>query len=294
MVLPDTQFYSCSYPDIFDAQTRWIVDNAKEKSFGIVLHTGDLVDRNTEEQWDVAAGALRGLDGVLPYLLVPGNHDLSKQRGTLMNDYFSSSALSNGGCTEMHFKDAKHVDNAYAVVSLRGEPWLFLGLEFGPRDAVLGWADEVLREHSELPAVLFTHAYLYADNERYDRSRMPLQPYHPDEYEVTPDEGIADGQDIWETLVVPNDNVRLVLSGHVIPDGTARSVVTMPSGRVVHEVLTNYQLCDECPCAQVEGGGGYLRLFELDASAGSLHVSTYSPYRDEYLTDAENQFDLAL
>jgi hypothetical protein len=145
-----------------------------------------------------------------------------------------------------------------------------------------------------MPAVLFTHAYLYADNERYDRARQPLQPYHPDSYGVTPNQGIADGQDIWETLVVPNSNVRLVLSGHVIPDGTARSSIVMPSGRVVHEVLTNYQLCDSCPCAEVEGGGGYLRRFDLDASGAVLHVSTYSPHKDEYLTDAENQFDLVL
>jgi hypothetical protein len=142
--------------------------------------------------------------------------------------------------------------------------------------------------------VLFTHAYLYSDGARYDRSVTPPQRYHPDQYGLTPEQGISDGEDLWRTLVEPHENVQLVLSGHVIPDGTARSIATRRSGSTVHQLLANYQQCEFCPCAEVEGGGGYLRLLEFDAGAERIAVSTYSPYRDASLDDDENAFTLEL
>jgi len=294
IAMPDTQFYACAYDEIFEAQTRFIADNVASMGLGIVVHTGDIVDTNNETQWDVASQALHALDGRVPYLLAPGNHDIDAARNSLIDRYFAPADLDNAGCAQLGFKDLGRVENSFAVIELRGEPWLFVGLEFAPRDAVIDWANDVLREHQDLRAVLFTHAYLYADEERYDRAIQPLQPYHPDSYGVTPDQGIGDGQDIFEAVVEPNENVRLVLSGHVIPDGTARATRHRGSGSVVHEVLANYQACDSCPCERVEGGGGYLRIIELDESGDSLHVSTYSPHLEHSLTDAENDFDLPL
>jgi hypothetical protein len=152
----------------------------------------------------------------------------------------------------------------------------------------------VLREHAELPAVLFTHAYLDGDGRRYDRAFSPRQKYHPDDYGMTPDQGVNDGQDIWTKLVEPHENVRLTLSGHAIPDGTAHVTAERRSGTRVHQVLANYQQCDRCPCAQVEGGGGYLRLLRFDRAGTRIQVSTYSPHFDRSLSDAENQFELTL
>src|ERR1051325_10648648 len=44
VVLPDTQYYSSSWPDIFAAQTRWIIKNRESEQIAFVLHTGDVVD----------------------------------------------------------------------------------------------------------------------------------------------------------------------------------------------------------------------------------------------------------
>jgi hypothetical protein len=294
VVLPDTQFYACAYPDIFRAQSRWIADNVAASRIGVVLHTGDIVDSNTQAEWSVASDALHELDDRVPYMLVSGNHDISVERETLLNDYVKPDDLKMHGKAHIVYKDPGKVDNAFALVDLAGSTWLFIGIEFGPRDATLEWANDVLEEHADIPTVLFTHAYLYSNGVRYDRSIHPLQPYHPDTYAITPNEGIADGQDIWETLVEPHENVRLVLSGHVIPDGVARSRAVRPSGSVVYEILANYQFCDYCPCEEVEGGGGYLRIITLNKTSNTLHISTYSPYDDRFLTDSDNTFDLPL
>lgn len=291
VVLPDTQFYACAYPEIFEQQTRWVVEQRRKRGIAMLLHTGDVVDGDTTMQWQVAARCMHGLDGKVPYLISTGNHDLQATRSSLIGDYFDTRALR---ASELDFDvfDPARVDNSYAVVHLAGRDWLLLGLEFGPRDMIVTWADTVLREHAELPAVLFTHAYLYSDGERYDRKRVPHQPYHPDDYAFTPDAGINDGQDLWLKLIEPHENVRLVLSGHVIPNGTAHASAERASGSVVHQVLANYQHCDACPCSEVEGGGGYLRVLEFSRDA--IHVTTYSPHRDEWLTDADNDFTLAL
>ena len=291
VVLPDTQFYACAYPEIFEHQARWVVEQRRARGIAMLLHTGDVVDLDMPAQWQVAARSMHMLDGKVPYLISTGNHDLSLMRGSLVSDYFDGRAMR---ALDLEFAafDAARIDNTYAVVQLDGRDWLMLGLEFGPRDAVVAWADKVLRDHRELPAVLFTHAYLYSDGERYDRAHAPHQPYHPDDYAFTPEQGINDGQDLWAKLVEPHENVRLVLSGHVIPDGTAHSSVARASGSTVHQVLANYQRCDACPCSEVEGGGGYLRVLEFNADA--IHVTTYSPHRDEWLTDAENDFTLSL
>ncbi len=292
-VLPDTQFYACEYAEIFERQTQWIVEQRDARGIGLVLHTGDIVDADVRAQWDVAATSLHLLDGVVPYMLATGNHDVSNGRASLIDDYFvRPDGAAGAHAPSPH--DSERFDNTFVIVRLAGQPWLFIGLEFGPRDSVVEWAGDVLAANPDVPAVLFTHAYLYSDGARYDRAVQPLQPYHPDAYAITPELGINDGEDLWRKLIQPHENVRLVLSGHVIPDGTARSVATRASGSRVHQLLANYQLCDRCPCAESEGGGGYLRMLEFDAAAERIAVSTYSPHRDAALDDDENAFTLDL
>ncbi|HKP57703.1 MAG TPA: metallophosphoesterase [Polyangiales bacterium] len=291
VVLPDTQFYACAYGEIFQQQTRWVAEQRDARGIGAVLHTGDIVDSDIDPQWQLAADSFQALAGSVPFMVTTGNHDLSPGRHSLFPRYFKPSELDDFELGAESYEPGQS-DNSYAVVRLADREWLVLGLEFGPRDRVVDWAAQVLREHADLPAILFTHAYLYSDGSRYDRAHDPHQLYHPDDYAQTPEQGINDGEDMWNKLVVPHENVRLVLSGHVIPDGIARSSVRRASGGLVHQVLANYQHCDACPCAEVEGGGGYLRLLEFAADA--IKVSTYSPHYDRWLRDDDNEFALEL
>lgn len=290
-ILPDTQFYACAYPDIFERQAQWLAEHGPERGIALVLHTGDIVDSDLDAQWQVAGDSMARLRGAVPYLVTSGNHDLMPDRGSHLGDYFDASELTRYTWEAGTF-DPWRPDSSYAVVVLAGRPWLFMGLEFAPRDAVVQWASEVLAAHADMPAVLFTHAYLYADGQRYDRTVQPMQPYHPDLFAMTPEQGHHDGEDLWRELIEPHENVRLVVSGHVIPDGVARSISLRASGSVVHELLANYQTCDLCPCSEAEGGGGYLRLLRFGADGRSIAVETYSPYFDVRLTDTENQFEL--
>ncbi len=291
VVLPDTQFYSCAYGEIFEQQTAWVAEQGDARNIAMLLHTGDIVDDDVDVQWQVAARSLDRLNDRVPYLITTGNHDLSPARESMFERYLGTRGLDMFDHDRGAYEPGRS-DNSYAVVRITGRDWLVLGLEFGPRDPVVAWAKQILEQYAELPAIVFTHAYLYNDGMRYDRRRMPRQRYHPDTYGQTPEQGINDGEDLWNKLVLAHDNVRLVLSGHVIPDGTARASERRASGTIVHQVLANYQWCSVCPCEEREGGGGYLRLLAFTNDA--ITVFTYSPYRDEWLRDAENQFELGL
>ena len=50
--MSDTQYYSESYPHIFDRKTQWIVEKSDATKIKYVFHTGDLVDHHDKEyQW---------------------------------------------------------------------------------------------------------------------------------------------------------------------------------------------------------------------------------------------------
>lgn len=297
VVLPDTQYYAAAFPDIFESQARWIVDVREAQNVAFVLHEGDLVDSDTPEQWQVASRALHKLDGLVPYVLAAGNHDYANlaDRMGMMNAYFPPTVLAQAPTFGGTFEEG-HSENSFSLVPAGGETWLLLTLEFGPRDEALRWADGVLKGHAGSPAILVTHAYLFGDA-RYDHTRV-AQPWNPHEYIMAgqPGSSINDGEEIWSKLVLPNSNVKLVLSGHVISPSVGRLTSTRPDGTRVHQLLANYQSC-AYPCetldgVRVNGGNGFLRLLRFDPAARMISVTTYSPYLDELKRDPGNEFQL--
>ena len=99
VVLPDTQYYSASHPDIFPRQTQWIADHVRDRHIALTLHLGDLVDGYTDaSQWQVASSAMRALDGKVPYVLVTGNHDMDADRVCLVSEHFAPASMPWYGC----------------------------------------------------------------------------------------------------------------------------------------------------------------------------------------------------
>ena len=77
VLLPDTQCYALEYPETFMAQTEWIKEHVKADNIRFVIHLGDIVETNTEEEWKRADKAMRVLDSSVPYSVLPGNHDMT-------------------------------------------------------------------------------------------------------------------------------------------------------------------------------------------------------------------------
>lgn len=292
VALPDTQIYAESIPATFNAQTQWIVDNAQARQIAFVLHEGDITNRNTREQWQNAQNAMRLLDGVVPYAMAPGNHDYgpggnAADRSTFFNEYFPVSNYASlptfGGTLE-----PGKLDSSYHLFDAAGKQWIVIALEWGPRDLVLPWIDGLLTEHNDRIAIIVTHAYTFSDDSRYAWRLGKRQSWNPYYYGTANDPaGTNDGEDIWEDSLRRHGNVAMVLSGHVLNDGTGYVRSTGDRGNTVHQMLANYQF-------RAAGGEGYLRLLELLPDGRTIQVKTYSPTLDRYLTSPDQQFVIDL
>jgi len=291
VLLPDTQVYSRMYPEIFRVQTEWVVQNADSIAF--VLHQGDITDHNSDEQWQNAAAALSVMDGKVPYTFVPGNHDLgpggsaSNRDAELLNQYLPYDRYTGmdhfGGAFE-----AGSMENTYHTFRAGGFDWLILSLEFGTRNKILRWADEVIESHPRHKVIINTHDYMYSDD-----TRMSIHRDHswvPQRYgvgEATGDESVNDGEMMWDKLVSQYPNVLMVFSGHVLHSGTGQLVSTGIHGNNVYQMLANYQSGVE---GSENGGNGFLRIITVDPGNQTISVKTYSPYLDEYKTEPNHQF----
>jgi len=287
-ILPDTQVYALLYPGLFDAQTAWIAANAKNRNIVYVFHLGDITNNNTPAEWQHAIDAFSIIDNVVPYAIVPGNHDYgtagnAADRTTLMNDYFSYQRISAWPTFGGAYESGK-LDNTYHLFSVGKRDFILLALEWGPRDEVIAWANQLMNNNSDRYGILVTHAYLNNDDLRYDYTDTA----HPQDFDphfyATP--GVNDGEELWQKLVRKHSFI-MVLNGHVLGDGTGYLASTTDTGITCHQMLSNYQFRNL-------GGEDYMRLLEFQPDGTTVRVSSYSPLYDSYLTDADQSYSLTL
>jgi hypothetical protein len=291
VLLPDTQSYVASFPEILTAQTTWVVNNRKNIAF--VLQQGDMTDNNSQLQWEVASKSYSLMDGKVPYTFVPGNHDMGTNgsadvRNTdLFNYYFSYQKYSNYPSFGGAFEVGK-MDNTWHTFVGGGYNWLIVSLEFGARDTVLSWAAKIIENHPQHKVILNMHAYLYSDNTRMSRERN--HKWLPHDYGLAKhgEKGaVNNGEQIWEKLVENYPNIMFVFCGHVLNEGTGCLVSEGKHGNKVYQMLANYQGGVE---GSEQGGNGYLRIITIDPDNSEIAVKTYSPYLDKYKTEPNQQF----
>lgn len=271
VLLPDTQYYSEKFPDTYTAQTLWIRQRMKEDNIKFVVHLGDIVQTSTREpEWANANRAMEILDGVVPYSVAPGNHDMQvKSRNTeLYNKYFSPARFKDRKWYGGHLGESN--DNNYCFFEACGKKFMVISLEFAPRDEVLQWAAEVAAKHPDHHVIAATHCYMRTKGR--DTSCA-------ESYKV---EGNS-GEGMWQKFVKKSPNVFLVVSGHIAGVGLQTS--TNDAGRQVVEMLTDYQTLPN-------GGDGWLRTLRFVPGEGKIHVRTYSPLLDKEDTAADQTFTI--
>ena len=227
VLLPDTQNYASDFPGLFTLQTHWIAKNKDKYNIRYVLGLGDITNNNTDREWRHAREAFDELDGKVPYALVPGNHDYTPHGNAVsgtsgLNKYFPASSFRNWPTFGGVMKDGD-ITNSYHLFSAGGTDWIILALEWAPRNETVQWANDVLAKHPRRKAILVTHAYLYDDSTRYDYAKKgKSQTWNPHEYYNKPNDGVNDGEELWQKLVRKN-NFALTFNGHVCHTQTARA-----------------------------------------------------------------------
>ena len=275
-LLPDTQLYSRDRPDIYMAQTQWIKTNATAENIRFVIHLGDLVQNVEEEsQWEAADKAHAVLDGVVPYTVVHGNHEmpikgLVRVRDLRMFDrYFPPKRFASwpwyGGQMA-----AESWANSYCKFDAAGMKFLVLGLEFLPRDATLQWAGEVVAKYPDCRVIVATHSYI---------ARGGLRDKKPPAKSL---EG-NNGESVWQKFVRKHENVFMVVAGHI--GAVAHLTSTNDAGEPVHQILSDFQ-------NEENGGNGWMPLLRFFPEKDRIDVRVYSPVMEKYREGPTYNFSL--
>jgi hypothetical protein len=293
-ILPDTQYYStCRHPHL-RKQSEWLARERAPRRVAAAITLGDLTDHNTDEEWTFFKESIAPLGPDFPLLLTTGNHDTgtdgsANRRESSISKYFGEAFAARSG----HLREVKspgNIENAFYSIELEKVRLGILMLEWSPRRSTVEWADGVLTRYPEHRVVVATHAYLYDDSTRYDFVRRRReQHWSPFEYGTAvgaeAEDPSFDGEMLWNALVRRHAGVFLVVSGHVLGQGSGRLTSRGDAGNVVHQLLVNYQMLDE-------GGLGYLRLIEILPDGRTLHLKTYSPSLDLFSYASDQDFRL--
>lgn len=280
IVLPDTQYYCRQYPDVFHAQTRWIAENIAKLNIRMVIGVGDITDTDSEAEWAVADAVMARLDGLVPYSLAVGNHDMpgiAETRDTARyNRTFSLERYQRlpgwGG------RMGADNDNHWFTFRAGGRDFMLLTVEFGPTDDILVWAGDVIADHPDHLVILTTHCYMNFDNTRVGNEDGG----RPQQYGV----GGNDGQMIYEKLVRKHPNIFLVLSGHMVGEESQGLLVERRSGRnPLIQILTNYQ-------DRPWGGSGWLKIITFIPEQNEIVVSAFSPWLNRHNDDVRHTYRL--
>lgn len=286
VMLPDAQIAVQNKPELFTAQTEWILNHREDRKIAFVAHVGDIVEWPSRlSDWQRAVAALYPLNQKMPYAISLGNHDLdawactpaatcdpnqaiaTDRRATMFNSNFPLSVFQNQGGLLDAFP-AGQSDNTAIAFQAAGIDWLVVSLKYNPTDEELAWADQVIASHPGYQVIVNAHEY------QQGNSRTTI------------------GDRIWNTVVRKHSNVQLVLSGHYTSAG--RQIDLGDSGNTVFQIQADYQTYN---AAQINENS-YLRLMEFDVEAKTIKVRTFSPYCETtgecpaFKTDLDNQFDL--
>lgn len=255
--MSDTQYYSESYPHIYKQMVDWIAAQKDTLNIPYVFHTGDLVDKAwLSQQWKVADDSMKVLeDAQIPYGVLAGNHDVDHKTNdyTEYYQYFGADRFEKQPYYGGSYKNNR---GHYDLISVNGNDYIMVYMGWGVDEEGIQWINDVLKQYPHRMAILNFHEYLLVSG-----NRSPI------------------GDELYERVVVPNENVIAVLSGHYHDSETLIDEIDDNGDgvvdRKVYQMLADYQ-------GGPEGGQGYLRLLHVNPSENKIYVKTYSPYLDRY------------
>ena len=305
--LGDTQNYSTGYPQIFNQVTQWLVDNKAARNIQFVVQDGDIVNGDITNEWNNARAAMETLDGVIPYAVVRGNHDIGSQYDWSTR-FGPGSPYSQQATLVDHYEvpgqPSYDMRNTVHKFEANGQKLLIVTLDVSAGNDAVAWADDVISSNPGYRVILDTHAYLYDGGERFNRAPDPDNPgmtfdqsrdellrvgFAPDAVYNGAFYGGQDAETLWNNLVKHHPNISLVLSGHQYEDfdDFKYHLESGVNGNQVYELLVD-------PQNMAAGGNGWIRLLEFDADGTTVHVKTYSPYLNQWDTSPDTFYDITL
>ena len=227
----DTQYLPvAAFTDIhymYPALMEYMADEYDKGNYAYFIHTGDIVDdapsygESAVKQWELSSEAFKILDERnIPYGVSAGNHDVGTDLKSLDYSLFSKHFGNHRFNDKLYFGGSLNDNEChYDLISVGEFDFIILYLGFGVEATpqTIKWANKVLKTYKHRNAIIATHSYLSSSGVLED-STQALQ--------------------IYDEIVVPNENVKFVFSGH--DTGNARLKQEI-GDRVVHAILNCYQ-----------------------------------------------------
>lgn len=281
--------------DIFN----WIVANKDAKKIAHVIGVGDIVEsgrldagvtdasdrEHAVTQWELAASEYAKLEkSGIPYTITWGyNHD--GYEGEEFTTYFGNSKNFSDTNLGYYFSDSTSADynkrlaNYYRTFEVCGVKYMILCIEYVPGDAVLSWADAVIKANPDRKVIITTHYFLNQHGEIAS------------EYN-----GI---QPKWDRLANENKNVEMILCGHIQRQANiVRAYTVAKSGQTVAQFLIDPQQMD---CFYGYDDTGVVAMFyfsnngedvrvEFISTAKTMRAKEIDPNAEDVLYGRKNEF----
>jgi hypothetical protein len=272
-VVPDTQQEITGNPARFSARMQWLADHKTELNLQMVLHSGDLANWDTPDhkQFVIASEGMDILNKAgIPFAIALGNHDTAAVREggsaapgktntnlritPTFNTYFPPSRFTKFSGS---YEPGK-MDNAYHIFTAGGLNWLVINLELWPRTQIVDWAKTVVQDHPHHNVIILTHSHLTA--------KSTIEPTNGGYGDNSP-------QFVFNNLMKPYANVRLVFSGHIGSHGYRTDPGA--SGNTVYQFLQCYH----------DNQANPTRLLEIDTTNRTIKSRVYCPSTGKDKTD---------
>lgn len=279
VIFGDSQSLSnATYGAVETAQAQWVLENHLSRHIKQWAHVGDFGPHKGDiAAWTRACADFGRLFGVVPGVVVDGNHDSDVNRDLAnFNSLGSSTGYGLGdiiGSLSGTYEPG-HAENSYNLTEMAGRTVLTIGLEFCPRDAVVAWAQSIIKANPGSMTILVTHAFLYVDGTIYTNPPTAGQDYNPLSYNVTPAEGQNSGTDIVTKLITPYPQVKVVICGHA-PAAHAHNTITRADGSKCFAFVQDYQWL---PGVADPDPRGYTYEITFDWPSDAISGRAFSPY----------------
>ena len=278
MVIGDIQVYTSSpEANVFYVKTiEWMIEQySRGLKIESVLQVGDVTENNKPALWNNFKTATSDIATMIPYFVCTGNHDydwgeraaIPDRSSTHINEY-CHFRLSDSRIVEYY--EGNSLENYVAALPEEIGASLLV-LEFGPRTEVVRWAKNYVEKHKDKRFILMTHEWLTTAGERISTGSYAERQFKGYSTYSSPEE-------LWESLVKPNDNIVCVLCGH---NGFSSKLFSEnDAGREVPQILFNLQY-------QENGGNGLVHLWEFPQGSEYVNICCYDTFnRDWYMPDS--------
>jgi hypothetical protein len=223
------------------------------------------------------------LDGKIPYILCTGNHDYgptsAENRQTWFNEFFPTDRNPQ---TRKHLISVNR--NTFGIATLEAAAYefkapapdkrkfLIISLPFAPTNDDLRWAKTVANspKYENHIGIVLTHSYQDLNGKRFLKENYRLNKM-----------GGNAGEAIFQKLVYPAKNIRLVICGHIAKAEVWEGGISFSNdknhlGKTVNQMAFNTQALGGG--WHGNGGDGWLRLLEFMPDKKTVKATTFSPF----------------